>query len=888
MIRMLFRAFCGKNRFRILYALLIFCLLNNRSYSASWKFIVYGDTRSDDARHREVLRSMVNNTPDYKFIINVGDVVGDGRISEKWDIWKAACDSILGGTGQNSVPPKYMACPGNHDMLNYSEGLNNWNQYLPGQYQEYGNYGKFFVFDYKNARFIILDSEFSYKKGGQYSMLLNAIDSNTKTWLFAFWHRPVFDFDAKRYEDEIHDTWGVPLYKRGCDIIFTGHAHYYLRTKKLELNGEKNPPLDPENGTVQIVAGNGGAPLHSVNPNKDGNGYMLESYKEDYGYCEITIDGDQLYLKHYLRDGTVTDQVTLTANFKGCPDIDVLPSMYDYGDILIGEYSSKTFSITNEGSDVLNVISTEITGTNSSDFNFTSGSGSFAIKPDSTHDIVIRFSPSSLGNRSATFTIESDDPDENPFEVELKGRGVAPDIDVDPDSKDFGNVIIGESSSQKFTVKNMGNLTLVVNSTSITGPNSNNFSIDNEVDSFTLDQGESLKIEVSFIPTSSGSKNGVLKFENNDPDENPKEIYLTGIGVIQDDDSPAIRWCYPPSGAQWVAKNTSIEFSIIDSTTGVNRDSIKISVNGEEIVRNGIVQNGFDVTVTPNNNRYKIKYRPSESFDQNSSVTVNVKAVDLSVNENSIDTTYCFRTGEATVEITSNKKIGASGGTILDDSLDIEIIISPGSLVDTTEISIGRADKMPVLPDTVSGIGTIFYLSPDGIRFLIPVTLRIPYTQEDLDEAGVSDPSKIPIYMFSTVNGRWSNLMPAGYDEDLIYVEISEFCYITLGKYMNVENRVGEIKSLYGYLLMQNYPNPFNSETTISYTIKEKASVRIDIFDTSGRKIRTLIDEEKEPGLYAEVWNGCDDEGRSVGSGLYIYVMKCRGRTKIKKALLLR
>ena len=300
----------------ILLLLFVGITLPLSAQTDSWKFIVYGDTRSNDTYHRGVLQSIMNNTPDYTFIINVGDVVSDGTIKSQWDIWQKACDDILGGTGQDQVPPKYMATPGNHDETEKTAGLANWNTYLSGQVQQYGNEGKYFTFDYEHARFVVLDSDNSSVTGSQYDMLLDAIENNPKTWLFAVWHHPIFDFGPKQYEDYLHDMWGVPLYENGCDIIFMGHAHYYVRTKKLELNGEMNPPLDPINGTVQVVTGNGGAPVYQVSPNTDGNGYMVEAYTNQYGYTELTVGADSLRLRHYLRNGTLLDEAYYSPNPK--------------------------------------------------------------------------------------------------------------------------------------------------------------------------------------------------------------------------------------------------------------------------------------------------------------------------------------------------------------------------------------------------------------------------------------------------------------------------------------------------------------------------------------------------------------------------------------------
>ncbi len=105
----------------------------------------------------------------------------------------------------------------------------------------------------------------------------------------------------------------------GCDIIFSGHAHYYVRSKKLALNGEMNPPLDLARGTVQIVTGNGGASMDIPVPSHDGNEYMVEAYNttsSQYGYTELTVSADTLYLRHILRDGTVYDETSYIANPK--------------------------------------------------------------------------------------------------------------------------------------------------------------------------------------------------------------------------------------------------------------------------------------------------------------------------------------------------------------------------------------------------------------------------------------------------------------------------------------------------------------------------------------------------------------------------------------------
>jgi len=277
-----------------------------------WKFVIYGDARPDNDDRRDLLESIVENTPDYRFIINVGDVIEDGTIKSQWDEWQDACDDILGDTGQTNVPPEYMVVPGDQDNTESEDGMKNWRKYLRGQ-QRFGNNGAFFVFDYENARFIVLNSNASIT-GSQLEMLYDAIDSNKKKWLFALWHQPIFSFGEDPYHDVIHDNWGIPLYWGGCDIIFTGHDNYFARSEKLELNGQSFPFLDRDCGTVQIITGNGGVPFYDISALS--SEYMMAELISDTGYTELTIDGDILQLHHIDIDGNVVDEEIYTPNPK--------------------------------------------------------------------------------------------------------------------------------------------------------------------------------------------------------------------------------------------------------------------------------------------------------------------------------------------------------------------------------------------------------------------------------------------------------------------------------------------------------------------------------------------------------------------------------------------
>lgn len=90
------------------------------------------------------------------------------------------------------------------------------------------------------------------------------------------------------------------------------------------------------------------------------------------------------------------------------------------------------------------------------------------------------------------------------------------------------------------------------------------------------------------------------------------------------------------------------------------------------------------------------------------------------------------------------------------------------------------------------------------------------------------------------------------------------------------------------YALSQNYPNPFNPSTTISYDIPKTGSVKLLIYDILGRRVSTLVDQVQQPGNYKVVWNGKNNFGQSVASGIYFYQLHSNNFNSVKKMILLK
>lgn len=90
------------------------------------------------------------------------------------------------------------------------------------------------------------------------------------------------------------------------------------------------------------------------------------------------------------------------------------------------------------------------------------------------------------------------------------------------------------------------------------------------------------------------------------------------------------------------------------------------------------------------------------------------------------------------------------------------------------------------------------------------------------------------------------------------------------------------------YALHANIPNPFNPETTIRFELPARNRTRLQIYDMLGQHVRTLIDGDMPVGAHRTVWDGHDDMGRSMASGIYLYRLQAGNFTQTRRMLLLK
>ncbi len=216
-------------------------------------------------------------------------------------------------------------------------------------------------------------------------------------------------------------------------------------------------------------------------------------------------------------------------------------------------------------------------------------------------------------------------------------------------------------------------------------------------------------------------------------------------------------------------------------------------------------------------------------------------------------------------------------------------------LDDVSEISVvGKFDR------DVAGVHLEIEFDPDEVTLLNPV--MSPMTERLQLFAGV----EVGTQKIGMVDLSGKNYLPAGEGtlvnlrakgKDLTSIRIKEAMLLDLDAVpLNLELHGGlRFKESKGteslpqhFSLSQNYPNPFNPQTSIRYALPQDAQVKLVIYNVLGQKIKTLVDEFQSAGHKVVWWDGKDERGDQVASGVYFYRLKADEFSEAKKMLLVK
>ncbi len=134
--------------------------------------------------------------------------------------------------------------------------------------------------------------------------------------------------------------------------------------------------------------------------------------------------------------------------------------------------------------------------------------------------------------------------------------------------------------------------------------------------------------------------------------------------------------------------------------------------------------------------------------------------------------------------------------------------------------------------------------------------------------------------------GEAAEVKVSGWVGDWYFEGVDRIRVIRSGGPLLVEEPLPEISDQ--FTLHPNYPNPFNPTTTITYSIAKDADVELLIYDVRGTLVRTLVQEHLKSNNYKVRWDGKDNAGNGVSTGVYFYRLKAGTFTSTKKMVLLR
>lgn len=159
----------------------------------------------------------------------------------------------------------------------------------------------------------------------------------------------------------------------------------------------------------------------------------------------------------------------------------------------------------------------------------------------------------------------------------------------------------------------------------------------------------------------------------------------------------------------------------------------------------------------------------------------------------------------------------------------------------------------------------VLYWDPDSLLQYGSFTISDPFTSEIYNQ----DMTQIDTLDISTIAILESNAK-------ILVTPIASKIYNK--EILNQQNKI----------TLSNHPNPFNMETVIQYSIPEAGNVNITIYNALGQEVRYLLNEYRLPGNYSIKWDGTDQAGTRLSSGIYIYRVRACKHQAIKKMLFLK
>jgi Tol biopolymer transport system component len=529
--------------------------------------------------------------------------------------------------------------------------------------------------------------------------------------------------------------------------------------------------------------------------------------------------------------------------------LQVAPSSLDFGTQTVSSTGTQELTLSNGTASALQVT-LALSGADQGQFRL-SGSRQQSIPARGSAVVSVSFAPTSAGAKSATLTVTPSAG--SPVRVSLRGSGEAVALQVSSTSLDFGSQTVSSTSSQTLTLSNAsGNALSVTLALGGTGASQFRFSGSRQQ---SIPARGSAVVSVSFAPTSAGAKSATLTITPGTG--NPVRVSLRGSGQAA-----------TQAQLQVSPQSLSLANTEVGKTSAAK--TLQITTTSRTEVQVALSQEGAhagDFAVTPlqgtvSSSRplsISVTFTPTAAGSRSATLVVTpASGTPLRVSLRGtatqpvaaplrpVPTAVDFQTAQVGSSTPRNIRLVNSSNTAL--SLRLEL-----TGADRSHFRL-RASQVQA-PGSREGTATVFF-EPRSIGAKRATLVIRPASGNAF--------SQIEVPLSGNAVAA-SGLSAAGAGEESA-------------------KPVAPLQAVLG----DNYPNPFNAQTLIQYQLPEAQAVNLEIYDLLGRKVRTLVSGGQGAGVYLVVWDGLDETGNAVASGIYLYRLETGVAVQVRRMTLLR
>ena len=616
--------------------------------------------------------------------------------------------------------------------------------------------------------------------------------------------------------------------------------------------------LDASDGASYLMPGNQDNFYLTVSDQKwDGLTGTIDFFRGEFNAQMISATAANLPLN-------IPEGGAVSATLAIGDGLSLFPFTLDFGEVTMGDSVQQNILLQNFGSATVNLNLQPASGS-SPDFTFSPSA--ITLTGGQTQLVTVTYYPPEQGSDTGEILVSGSD---YAAVIHLKGKALGT-LTLDPGEYDFGQVPVGSSQSTQFTVNNTGSNPFQAN-VAIAGSDAGHFHATPE--QIWVNPGQNETITVTFAPLSAELKVATLQISAPGQMQTSQlKGFGIGVGQLQFSENS-------------LNKSVLLGDSMLAILTMKNVGSAALTFSAQ--INTG--SNSWAEILNPTgtvspSGTHKLLFRLRGNTAGIHQTVCNITTsepgspthtvpIQLKVNEvtGPPHFTACY-SGTPFQPMTFNVIHAEWNGQELEAGDEIAVYdgslcVGSGFITSTigsgiNQLTISASKDNPATPET------------DGFLEGNPIVFKVWDYSEGTEQI-------VTLFEFLTAGNQPLPLQPFTSNTS-VFVSLGTLTDIAGSSLPNVPQE---------FVLYQNYPNPFNPTTTIRFALPETGQVQLAIYNSLGKMVRQLVEGTASPGEYEVHWDGQNDYGNPVASGIYFYRIKFTGEKKqfsrTRKMLLVR